>query len=234
MCKEVIDPYGFIYITTNLVNGKRYIGQKKFDKNWKNYLGSGHHLMKAIKKYGKNNFIRNIIDLAYSIEELNEKEKQWIENYNAVESGDYYNKIEGGDPYKQLVKRNSIPIICLNNRMVFNSISDAILWSGHTLLTIKNTYKMKFKENGYGKLIFRPLDELKKCVYCNNPFYSTMSHEKECPKCGKYSMCPDCGFDFKKEKQRQTRCLECQKIRTKELAKLRNQKYKEKLIKHMS
>lgn len=26
------EPYGFIYITVNMINGKRYIGQRKFSK----------------------------------------------------------------------------------------------------------------------------------------------------------------------------------------------------------
>lgn len=50
--------YGFIYITTNHINGKQYIGQRKYDKKekWKNYLGSGIILTRAIEKYGKENF----------------------------------------------------------------------------------------------------------------------------------------------------------------------------------
>ena len=40
-----------IYKTTNLINGKIYIGKNKGNNNW--YLGSGKLLIYAIKKYGK-------------------------------------------------------------------------------------------------------------------------------------------------------------------------------------
>ena len=58
------DLYGFIYITTNHINGKKYIGQKRYDKNnkWKSYLGSGIHLKRAINKYGADNFSKEIIE----------------------------------------------------------------------------------------------------------------------------------------------------------------------------
>lgn len=61
--KIIENPYGFIYITTNMVNGKRYLGQKSFNhgENWRTYLGSGKIFKDAIKKYGFENFSRNII-----------------------------------------------------------------------------------------------------------------------------------------------------------------------------
>ena len=45
-----------IYKTTNLVNGKIYIGKDKY--NNPKYLGSGKILKLAINKYGKGNFRR--------------------------------------------------------------------------------------------------------------------------------------------------------------------------------
>lgn len=91
--------YGFIYITTNHVNNKKYIGKKKYDKKsaWKSYLGSGIILKKAIEKYGRENFSKEIIEECYSKEELNEREIYWINYYNAVKSEDFYNISSGGD-----------------------------------------------------------------------------------------------------------------------------------------
>lgn len=91
------EPYGFIYITTNIINGKRYIGQRRFINNWESYLGSGQIIKKAIKKYGKENFFRDIIEIAYSKEELNKLEEQWIESYNATKRNDFYNIAHGGN-----------------------------------------------------------------------------------------------------------------------------------------
>lgn len=91
------EPYGFIYITTNMINGKRYIGQRKFRKDWKYYLGSGKAIKRAIARYGRENFIRNIVAIAYSREELDNLEIEWINNHNAIYSYDYYNIAEGGN-----------------------------------------------------------------------------------------------------------------------------------------
>ena len=45
----------FVYLTTNLINGKRYVGSHKGSIN-DYYLGSGNIINEAISKYGKKNF----------------------------------------------------------------------------------------------------------------------------------------------------------------------------------
>ena len=87
--------FGFVYLTTNLVNGKRYIGRHK-GKESDSYLGSGIYIKPAIKKYGKHNFKRETLAYAYTNEELNELEKYYIKLYNAVEDKMFYNVAEGG------------------------------------------------------------------------------------------------------------------------------------------
>lgn len=91
--------YGFIYITTNHINGKKYIGQKQYDKNnkWKTYLGSGIYLKRAINKYGVENFSKEIIENCATKSVLDEREKYWIKYYNAIESDKFYNIASGGD-----------------------------------------------------------------------------------------------------------------------------------------
>lgn len=91
--------YGFVYITTNHINGKKYIGQKRYDKanKWKSYLGSGIHLKRAINKYGSENFSKEIIEDCKTKKCLDEREKYWIEYYNAVKSDEFYNIASGGE-----------------------------------------------------------------------------------------------------------------------------------------
>jgi len=87
--------YGYIYETTNLINGKKYIGQHRgeFDLT---YIGSGILIYKALKKYGKENFTVKILKIAKNKKELSYLEKNFIEINNAVKSKHYYNIHEGG------------------------------------------------------------------------------------------------------------------------------------------
>jgi hypothetical protein len=84
----------FIYLTINKVNDKKYIGMCTRSDN--NYLGSGALLKKAIKKYGKENFERHILYETNNFEDLCEKEKQFIIDYDAVNNDEYYNIADGG------------------------------------------------------------------------------------------------------------------------------------------
>ena len=66
--------YYTVYKTTNLLNGKYYIGKHKTTTPNDYYLGSGLALKNAVKKYGKDQFVKKVIcicetdEYAYLIE----------------------------------------------------------------------------------------------------------------------------------------------------------------------
>lgn len=87
-----------IYLITNKINGKKYIGlSSKTPDESKNYYGSGSLITKAVKKYGKNNFEKEILeDNIESLSFLCEREKYYIQIHDAVKSPEYYNIEDGG------------------------------------------------------------------------------------------------------------------------------------------
>ncbi len=104
---------GFIYLITNLVNDKKYVGQKRLWKtitkpplkgqkrkrkeikqsDWKEYWGSSENLKKDIELFGKENFKREIIRLCKAKGELHYMELKYQIDNNVLFREDFYNNI---------------------------------------------------------------------------------------------------------------------------------------------
>lgn len=83
-----------VYKTTNITNGKIYVG--KDVKNNPEYLGSGLILKNAITKHGKENFVKEVLETCFTHSELNEREKYWIKQLNSTDKNVGYNISPGG------------------------------------------------------------------------------------------------------------------------------------------
>ncbi len=85
----------FVYITTNLINGKQYVGSH-IGTN-KNYLGSGIYLKAAKKKYNKNNFKREILKYCETVNEARLLEEIYIKKHNTLYPNGYNLSPTGGN-----------------------------------------------------------------------------------------------------------------------------------------
>ena len=93
---------GTIYVITNKINNKRYIGitTRNLEQRWYEHkrksvlMKNEFKLYPAMNKYGIENFIIEGIDTADSLNELNEKEIFYIKKYDTINSG--YNILPGG------------------------------------------------------------------------------------------------------------------------------------------
>jgi group I intron endonuclease len=83
-----------VYCTTNIVNGKFYIGKHSSSNANDGYLGSGEILKRAIKKYGRENFTKDIIGTFQDEEQAYRYERLIVGHY--IKDRLCYNIAEGG------------------------------------------------------------------------------------------------------------------------------------------
>jgi len=83
-----------IYKTTNLVNGKIYVGQHYTSAD-DGYLGSGTYFKSILKEFGKENFIRETLEFCTK-QDLNNKERYWVKKLKANDPEIGYNRTVGG------------------------------------------------------------------------------------------------------------------------------------------
>lgn len=141
--------YGYVYKTTNLLNNKIYIGQHKSKVFDPKYYGSGSWFSSVFKKYGKENFICEIIEECETLEILNEREIYWIEYFQSRNPSIGYNIAKGGE---------QVIVGCTEYEI--NRISDLLIHSIED-----NIYDIIFKLQKYGLKIYEKNDEWKATSY---------------------------------------------------------------------
>jgi len=111
-----LNKFGFVYLITNLKNGKGYIGCKQYlmyrkmketESNWKTYMGSSKWLLKDIEKMGKEHFKFEIIAEYKNRRSLRYYELYYQMKFNVLSSTlegtdepAYYNSRVGGKFYR--------------------------------------------------------------------------------------------------------------------------------------
>ena len=88
--------HNYFYKTTNKVNGKYYYGIHSTDNLEDGYMGSGNTILRAFKKHGKENFIKEIIADYQTRKEASDHEKSVVTE-ELIELGECYNLRTGGD-----------------------------------------------------------------------------------------------------------------------------------------
>jgi group I intron endonuclease len=95
-----------VYLVTNRVNGKRYVGKtvRTLERRWYEHVTHSHGgseemtLYQAIRKHGADAFELSVLEECANEEQLDEAERKWIRELGTFRRE--YNMTEGGDGLK--------------------------------------------------------------------------------------------------------------------------------------
>ena len=104
---------GFVYIITDLTNGKKYVGKKFFwkpktlpvtktrkrrvktrvESDWRDYYGSSKEVQQLVESNGKDKYKREILKLCLTKGECSYYEAKYQFDYDVLLSDEFYNEL---------------------------------------------------------------------------------------------------------------------------------------------
>lgn len=110
--------FHYTYVITNLINGKRYVGDHSTNNLDDGYLGSGRPYFElAKKKYGKENFKKEILEFFDTKQEAFDAQEKWIIKYKSHISENGYNiSRKGGHNVKNCISEETKKKISQSNK----------------------------------------------------------------------------------------------------------------------
>lgn len=156
-----------IYMIKNIINNKIYVGQsvdldRRKSMHFSSLKNNHHHnkyLQNSYNKYGKENFIFEIIEYC-PISELDKKEEYWVDKLESRNIAKGYNLIDGGAGGNK--EWNVREIVCLNNKQHFKSLSSAVNFasvSSSTISSCLNHHTYSAGEYNGERLVWRYAEE---------------------------------------------------------------------------
>jgi group I intron endonuclease len=175
--------FNFVYITTNLLNGKQYVGDHSCnDLEKDNYLGSGN-FNNALRKYGRANFKRKELEFFSTKQEAFNAQEKYIKEYNTLSPNGYNISPTGGFGVKGFLSEES-------KRKIGDANRNNLYWLGkhHTPESKKKIsehtnvkgdknpfYHKHHTEQTKNILRQKSLNVIKiKCDYCKKKFTPAM------------------------------------------------------------
>ena len=138
-----------VYLSVNLINDKKYIGDHSTNNLDDGYLGSGILIKKAIKKYGRENFKREILEFFSSKQEAFDAQEKYIKEYNTLQPNGYNISKKGGHQSKEALseetKEKIRKSVSGENNFWFGKkhTSETILKCRNSKLGYKNPFYLK-------------------------------------------------------------------------------------------
>ncbi len=145
-----LEMFHIVYKITNTINNKTYIGKHSTKDLDDGYLGSGVYLQRAISKYGKENFTKEILFTFNTEQEAFEKEKELVTEDVSTCPNSYNVKKGGYGGFDFIVKNSGTPYEP-GKKYRYKSIKKGTKHNAGTVAVVRDNINLRIPQEEFNK-----------------------------------------------------------------------------------